>query len=342
MDVTRPTERLVPAAPEEAYDALTSYRFALRFVGGKSVADVVRDAGTGYGSRLLSPAAESVVALTGSPEAAERASSVYPAPNLEYRSADLPKLPHEADRFDVVLAFGTLADLEEPEVLVSEARRVLRPDGVFLVSVPDRRSPGGADPRGMYDTELRELLERRFDEVRLYRQGAVSGGLVYRDGGDEDGGDVRVGSARFSVTDPAFGAGLPALPHLLAVCAKGDVPAEEEGPFLLLDRDRRVFHEWRDRDEDLELLRDEIQRLQTTEVQAFQDTLKFQRSEIAYLRALQIQNEILKRRVHELENSTVWRMFGPYRSLMARIRALAHPERPATGKNGAGENGAGR
>ena len=40
-------------------------------------------------------------------------------------------------------------------------------------------------------------------------------------------------------------------------------------PYLLLDRDRRIFDECEDRAEDVELLREEVERMQETEVQAF-------------------------------------------------------------------------
>ncbi len=58
----------------------------------------------------------------------------------------------------------------------------------------------------------------------------------------------------------------------------GQEEEEEEQPYLLLDRDRRVFDECEERAEDVELLRDEVRQMQETEVQVFVDTLKMQQS----------------------------------------------------------------
>ncbi len=77
-------ERPVPESSKDAYDRLTGYGFARRYVGGKIVADIGREE-VGYGSRLLAETAESVTVLIGSPEAVERASAAHPAPNVSYR-----------------------------------------------------------------------------------------------------------------------------------------------------------------------------------------------------------------------------------------------------------------
>src|SRR3712207_2015802 len=115
-------EQPAPTSAEGAYDRLTGYGFARRYAKGKVVADIGRE--VGYGSRLLAETAGSVTALTSSPETAERASAVYSAPNVSYRMVDLPDLPLPDDSLDVVVAFGVVEDLEHPESLVREARRI--------------------------------------------------------------------------------------------------------------------------------------------------------------------------------------------------------------------------
>jgi uncharacterized protein (DUF3084 family) len=126
------------------------------------------------------------------------------------------------------------------------------------------------------------------------------------------------------------------------VCSQAEAPeggglAEIEGPYLLLDRDRRVFDEAEDLTADVELLREEIGRMQETEVQAFQDSYRLLFSEIAVLRA-QVRSsqastrQVEKRaqaaenraqaaenRLREMENSATWRVFEPYRQLRIRL-----------------------
>jgi SAM-dependent methyltransferase len=343
-DLTRYLERLAQATSEAVYDRLAGYGFARRYVGGKVVADIGWE-DVGYGSQLLAGTAESVSGLTNSTEAVDLARTAHPAPNAEYRKVNLPKLPYPEDHFDVVVALGVIENLERPEELVKEARRVLKQDGVLVISVPDKlvlvEDGDRAGGRGMYVSEFRGLLEQFFGGVLVYRQGAVAGGFVFPEAGKMRGASVE--SAPLSASTPYIGAEPPTTRSVIAVCGGTEV-LERAQPYLLLDHDRRVFDECEDRAEDVELLREEIRRMQETEVQAFYDALKLRGTEIGYLRArirrsdaeihaLKIQkNQIqnLRTQIRDMENSTTWRIFEPYRRLRARMNARKKrpPERP--------------
>jgi chromosome segregation ATPase len=110
----------------------------------------------------------------------------------------------------------------------------------------------------------------------------------------------------------------------------------------LLDRDRRIFEERDDLTEDVEMLRDEIENMQRTEVQAFRDSLKLRNSEISHLRAeirrlrrserrSETQILALRAQIRDIESSTTWRIFEPYRRLRARLDA-ARRSLPGGGK----------
>lgn len=354
IDSTGYPDPLAGVASETLYDRLAGYGFARRYVGGKVVANVGRE-GLGYGSHLLSQVAEQVVGLTDSAEAAELASRVHPAPNAEYGEIEFPAVPYPEGHFDVVVA---LEDMGQTERLVEEAKRVLKPDGVLIVSTLDKRvlldtvPEGDGRRRGMYVPEFREFLGRHFGRVRLFRQGAVAGGFVYPE--SEGVTDASVESAPASTAFPFVGPEPPMARSVLAVCsrtvsAQGEGFAEQERPHLLLDRGRRVFEECEDRAEDVERLRSEIERMQETEVQAFQDTYKLLFSEIAVLRARVRRSEARTRQIEkvpeartpqieggseaqykariqalqdhirDIENSATWRVFEPYRRLRTRI-----------------------
>jgi O-antigen biosynthesis protein len=330
---------LASATSEAAYDALTAYGLARTFVSDRSVADIGWKE-VGPGSLILAEAADAVAGLADSEEAVELASAAYAAPNVGYRTAALPKLPYPDGHFDVVVAFGVLGRLADPEEFVREARRVLKGDGVLIVSVPDRlfvrERPDGENSRGMHAVEARGLLERHFGGVHVYRQGAVAGGFVFPDSGDA--GEVeglRIESARLSFAAPSFDSGPPKTRSIVAVCGEPGVLGEGR-PYLLLDRDRRVFDECEDRAEEAELVREEIRRIQATEAQAFQESLKLHRSEVSFLRAQvrrseararQLEGRIkeLRARIQEMENSATWRVFEPYRQLRTRVDAARGP-----------------
>jgi len=345
MGVTRRPGDTGPEATEALYDCMTAYGFARRFVEGKVVADIGRE-GLGHGSRLLARLAASVVGLTPSAEHAELASNAYPAPNAEYKKVDLPKLPYPDDHFDVVVALGVADILEPPGDLLSETRRVLKGDGVLVVTARDRGTVGD-EPGGVYVPEFRELLEEHFGSVDLYRLGTVAGGLVSPV--PEGSSEIPAEGASLTLTDPDIGAGLPTTRSVLAVCRPTAGSPEAEEPYLLLDRDRRLLHEAEDHAEDVELLREEVRRMQRTEVQAFQNSLKLYSTEAAQLRAqvrdLRAQVRDLRMQVHkamaearrarqevrDMQGSTTWRIFEPYRRLRVRVDAVR--------KRGPGEAG---
>jgi SAM-dependent methyltransferase len=328
MDLTRNLEQLISATSEAAYDRLVGYGFARRYVAGKVVADIGWEE-VGFGSRLLAETAESVAGLTSSTEAVDLARITYRAPNAEYEKVDLPNLPYPESHFDVMVAFGALENLERPEDLVEEARRVLKQDGVLIISAHDKLAlvehydPAGTGRRrGMYVAEFQELLEAHFGHVLVYRQGAVAGGFVFPAVGDVDGASVE--STTLSLTNPYLSKEPPATRSIVAVCSNAEAVRQEE-PYLLLDRDRRVFDECEDRAEDVELLRGEIRQMQETEAQAFLDALRLRGTEIAHLRArvrrAEGEAQRLKTHIHNMQRSTTWRVFEPYRRLRARMDA---------------------
>lgn len=333
MDLGQYLEQLVTAPSEDVYTWLTGYGFARRYVRGKTVANI-RWEEVGFGSELLAETAESVAGLTNSAEAVGLASTIQSAPNVSYRKVSLPELPYPEEYFDVVVAFGVIENLEQPEHLVREAKRILKQDGVLVVSVPDKqvwadyRDRGNARySGGMYALELWELLEQNFERVHTYRQGAAAGAFVFPASGKLAGALME--SAPSSLIAPRFGVEPPTSRSILAVCGNTEILEREEQPYVLLDLDRRIFDECAELAEDVELLREEIVRLQETEVQAFQDALMLHASEITYLRARirrsEAQVESLKNHIRNMENSKVWRLFKPYRLLRARIDAIRKP-----------------
>ncbi|MDQ4129004.1 MAG: class I SAM-dependent methyltransferase [Actinomycetota bacterium] len=330
IDLAACLDRLVPPISEAAYEKAAGYGFARQQVPGKRVADLCWDE-TGHGARLLAETAESVASMAVSSEAAEVAAKALSAPNVRYEVMDLSGLSYPDGHFDVVVALGLIEHLDHPEELVAEARRVLKEDGVLVVSFPGGRTSDGSGTRGM--------LDRHFDQVRAYRVGAVSGGVVFPDAG-EFGDGALLESISFSPAAPRPGMGPPAAASVVAVCGGTGLGEGDEKPYLLLDRDRRIFDECANRAEDVEGLRDEIEIMQRTEVQAFRDAIKLRDSEVSYLRARvrgaeahvqraeahvqRAEARIQRLQIHtqNMERSKIWRLFEPYRRLRVRIEAL--------------------
>jgi len=48
--------------------------------------------------------------------------------------ADIENLPFKTDRFDYVLSFSALMNAENPEGVIKEVKRVLKPGGIFIIT----------------------------------------------------------------------------------------------------------------------------------------------------------------------------------------------------------------
>lgn len=315
--VEKHLQRLSPVSSEETYARLAGYGFARRYLKGGIVADICLE-NVGYGTRLLAPSAKSVVGLTNSSEACNLASTVFSAPNVSYQKVDLPELPYAENYFDAVVALGVVEYSDHPAELAGEIKRVLKQDGLLLISIPDKQlhSNGNYEApdhrEAMYVPEFQEMLEQHFSDVRIYRQAVVAGGLIFRE--SETVSDMMIETARLSTISPSLDTEAPVAGFILALCRNDKTLNQNDGrPYLLLDCDGTVFDEYKDLSEDAELLRQEIQQMQETEVQAFRDALMLRESEIAYLKARES-------RLQRIENSRTWRLFWQLTSPFRRIR----------------------
>ncbi|WP_153070309.1 class I SAM-dependent methyltransferase, partial [Escherichia coli] len=111
-------ERFMPeVAGQIAFEHLHRYHFASRFCQGKRVLDVA--CGEGYGSRILSNAASSVVGVDISAEAVAHAQGKYARGSLEFVEASAASLPLPDDSFDVVVSFETIEHHDQHEEMLS-------------------------------------------------------------------------------------------------------------------------------------------------------------------------------------------------------------------------------
>jgi len=171
-------ERIVPDETEPGIVALhlKRYEFARPHCVGKHVLDA--GCGVGYGSAFLGESARSVVGIDVSEEAIDYALARYGGGNVEFVVGDLQQLERGDAEFDAVVAFEVIEHLPHPDRFVAEARRVLKPDGVLVVSTP-RAEPGAARPDNPFHeqeftrNEFERLLRASFGRVDMYGQRRV-------------------------------------------------------------------------------------------------------------------------------------------------------------------------
>ena len=178
-------ERLTSAiSGQVAIEHYHRYLFARTFCQGKDVLDVA--SGEGYGSAQLAQVARSVVGVEYSGDTARLAGVNFPRDNLRFVNGDARALPLPDASIDVVVSFETIEHFAGQEAFVAEVRRVLRPEGSFIVSTPDRDNyaPTGSPTnshhiRELTRTEFGALLGRHFAHIHtLYQRALIGSALV--------------------------------------------------------------------------------------------------------------------------------------------------------------------
>jgi ubiquinone/menaquinone biosynthesis C-methylase UbiE len=170
-------ERFVPGTRGEIWiEHWHRYHFASRWVKGKHVLDLA--CGEGYGSALLARHAASVTGVDVSQQAIEHAKRAYAKlRNIQFVVGSATAIPAPDAGIDVAISFETLEHIHEQDEFLAELHRVLKPDGVLLISCPNKAEY--TDKRGtqnefhvkeLYRAELDALVRKRFPHAMWYGQ----------------------------------------------------------------------------------------------------------------------------------------------------------------------------
>lgn len=182
-------ERFTPECVGEIWlEHWHRYLFAERFSSDKEVLDLA--CGEGYGSHVLASRAKRVVGMDVSDKAVQHARSRYGQDSaLEFLVGDGQSLPFDDASFDLVVSFETIEHVTEQESFIKEFRRVLRPDGMLIISSPNRKTY--SDDRNyqnefhvkeFYRSEFEDFLTRHFPFVRLCGQKITMNSLIWPEG----------------------------------------------------------------------------------------------------------------------------------------------------------------
>lgn len=201
-DLTFTGERFVPAcAGEIAYEHWHRYAFARHYTEGRRVLDAA--CGEGYGTALLGAMAAEAVGVDIDAGSIRHAQATYGSGRTRFVEGSCTRLPFPEGSFDVVVSFETIEHLDAADQapMLAEFARVLKPDGLLIISSPNKRIY--SDARGyvnefhrheLYRDGFAALLGNEFRAQRWFHQRVASWSAIWGEG-DGDGIEALLGDA---------------------------------------------------------------------------------------------------------------------------------------------------
>lgn len=216
------------------YEHLHRYYLAMDFVKSKDVLDIA--SGEGYGCSLMSSSAKSVVGVDIEGDAIEHAIKNYKKDNLRFINGDIRSIPLPDDSFDVITCFETIEHIEEHNQAIKELKRVLKPNGILLISTPDSESghhlaSRGRNPYHPLELNIQEfssLLSNSFKSVSFLFQKTINASLIVDDknqsiGLNEYSGDFK----KYNLNEPNQDA-----QYFIAICSDNEIPNKPKSSLL--------------------------------------------------------------------------------------------------------------
>ncbi len=153
------------------YEHWHRYALARQLSSHCTVLDVA--CGEGYGAAMVAETAYKVVGVDLSADVIQHAKNNYGHhTNLQFVTASCDCLPFSDASFDFAISFETIEHIEKQKEFISELTRVLRPDGVLILSSPNKRLYSDAHDyhnefhvRELYRNELEALLQVAFPHI---------------------------------------------------------------------------------------------------------------------------------------------------------------------------------
>lgn len=282
-------ERVIPGEVDADLlnEHVARYAFAARYAEGKQVLDA--GCGSGYGAAEMAQTAAQVVGIDLSAEAIAYSNAHYAAPNLRFESGSCTALPAPDAAFDLVIAFEVIEHLHDWRTFLAEARRVLSPEGRFIVSTPNKlyyqetRRMEGPNPFHMHEFELEEFraeLEGVFPHVSIFFENH-SESIVFQPEHPGPGTELKVG--RSGVTDPES--------HFFVAVCGGDAH-DNTSRFVYIPHAGNVL---RERERHIQLIQGELRTKDEWLQKAIQELADLNKDHQTVLEMLRSQEVDLKR-----------------------------------------------
>ena len=156
----------------------------------------------------------------------------YQAPGLRFEAGSVAAMPFADASFDCAVSFETLEHLAEQQEMLAELRRVLRPDGVLIISTPNKAEYSEKRDfhneyhvRELHEDEFRALLGRYFGAQQWYGQRLVFNSALWpwpaATGGETNAAWIAMEAAERKMPPPMYFVALAAASESLLPAPPG-------------------------------------------------------------------------------------------------------------------------
>lgn len=178
-------ERFVPEQKGNIkLEHMHRYIQASEIAAGKTVLDIA--SGEGYGSAMLANGAIRVFGVDNSVEAVEHARKRYQKSNLEYLIGSCSDIPLPNASVDLVVSFETIEHHDQHDQMMHEIKRVLRKNGILLISSPDKLHysdeiafKNSYHVKELYKEQFKALIENWFANTAYFGQRITHGSCIF-------------------------------------------------------------------------------------------------------------------------------------------------------------------
>ncbi|MBC5841435.1 class I SAM-dependent methyltransferase [Flavobacterium sp. F-380] len=161
---------------------LHRYSLARFFIKDKIVLDIA--SGEGYGSYLMAKSAKKVIGVDIDQEVIDLSSTKYKNENLSFLRGSTDLIPLDDNSVDVLISFETIEHHDKHHEMFIEIKRVLKPDGILIMSSPDKKYYSDLNKNNpfhvkeLYLEEFTNLANEYFQTTTVYFQNCINGNSI--------------------------------------------------------------------------------------------------------------------------------------------------------------------
>jgi O-antigen biosynthesis protein len=330
-------ERFLPQRgdPLLALEHYHRYFLASRFVENKRVLDIA--CGEGYGSAFLSMRASEVVGIDSNSATIEHARVTYSwVHNVRFDVGNCGDIAENPEKFDAIVSFETIEHLDENDQtkFLENVRRSLKPDGLFIVSSPERDEYAEAFPaknqfhkHEMTLSELREFLGASFKHIHICAQRVLSLSAMWQLDGWRDA-SFQLHARRDLLAEIPSGESFSPPLYLIAICSNAplkDYVVAESNSFYFdksnIEQTKDLF-QWTQRlSDEVQKGKDAFQNLQQQFEERTAWALDLEKQILDLGKQIKEKDDFIEKQKKEIEERTQWAF--SLESEVARERAFS-------------------